>query len=120
MPILGLWTLIVTGPNSGGRVRSSRKRYVGTDHCCRCETNTSVPAYVEVGDRTSEKGTVESRVEALVENLAMAVMQADHLAADAPEYGVLAETLAYALELADLGLSAESDVFGSVGPPKAR
>ncbi len=41
---------------------------------------------------------MESRVEALVENLAMAVMQADNLAADAPEYGVLAETLAYALD----------------------
>ncbi len=40
---------------------------------------------------------MESRIEALVENIAMAVMQADHLAADALEYGVLAETLAYAL-----------------------
>ncbi len=50
----------------------------------------------------------------------MAVRQADNLAADAPEYEVLAETLAYALDLADLGLSAESDVFGSVGPPKAQ
>ncbi len=70
--------------------------------------------------RTSEKGIVESRVEALMENIAMALMQADHLAADAPEYGVLAETLAYALELADLGLSAESDAFGSLEPPKAR
>ncbi len=56
---------------------------------------------------------MESRVEALVENLAMAVMQADNLAADSPEYGVLAETVAYALDLADLGLSAESDVFSS-------
>ena len=53
-----------------------------------------------------------------MENLAMTVMQADHLAADAPEYGKLAETLAYALELADLGLSAESGVFGSLEPPK--
>ena len=67
---------------------------------------------------SSEKGTVESRVEALVQNLAMAVMQADNLAADAPEYEVLAETLAYALDLADLGLSAESDTFGSLEPPK--
>ncbi len=56
---------------------------------------------------------MESRVEALVENIAMAVMQADNLAADSPEYEVLAETLAYALDLADLGLSAESEAFGS-------
>ncbi len=46
----------------------------------------------------SEKGIVEPRVEALVENIAIAVMQADNLAADSPEYGVLAETLAYALD----------------------
>ena len=63
---------------------------------------------------------MEARVEALVENLAMAVMQADNLAADAPEYGVLAKTVAYALDLADLGLSAESKVFDSLEPPKAR
>jgi hypothetical protein len=63
---------------------------------------------------------MESKVEALVENLAMAVMQADSLAADSPEYGVLAETVAYALDLADLGLSAESDVFSSLEPPKAQ
>ncbi len=62
---------------------------------------------------------MESRVEALVENLAMAVMQADNLAADSPEYGVLTETLAYALDLADLGLFIESNVFGSLEPPKA-
>lgn len=68
----------------------------------------------------SGTGIVEARVEALMENLAMAVMQADNLAADAPEYGVLAETVAYALDLADLGLSAESNVFGSLEPPKAQ
>ncbi len=68
----------------------------------------------------SETGTVESRIEALVDNLAVALMQAHNLAADSPEYGVLAETLAYALDLADLGLSAESDVFGSLEPPKTR
>ncbi len=68
----------------------------------------------------SEKGKVESRVEALVYNLAVALMQAENLAADSPEYEVLAETIAYALDLADLGLSAESDAFGSVEPPKAR
>ncbi len=75
---------------------------------------------VEVANRGFGKGTLEPRVEALVENIAMAVMQADNLAADSPEYGVLAETLAYALDLADLGLSAESDVFGSLEPPKAK
>ncbi len=62
---------------------------------------------------------MEPRVEALVENIAMAVMQADNLAADSPEYAMLAETLAYALDLADLGLSAESDTFDSLQPPKA-
>ncbi len=56
---------------------------------------------------------MEPRVEALVENIATVVMQADNLAADSPEYGVLAETLAYALDLADLGLSAESEAYGS-------
>ena len=63
---------------------------------------------------------MESRVEALVENLAVVLMQADNLAADSPEYGMLAETVAYALDLADLGLSAESNVFGSLEPPKAQ
>ncbi len=72
----------------------------------------------EIG--TSEKGIVEARVEALVENLAVALMQAENLATDAPEYGVLAETLAHALDLADLGLLAESNAFGSLEPPKAR
>ncbi len=72
----------------------------------------------EIG--TSEKGIVEARVEALVENLAVALMQANNLAADSPEYGVLAETLAYALDLADLGLLAQSDVFDSLQPPKPR
>jgi uncharacterized protein (DUF736 family) len=62
---------------------------------------------------------LEARIEALTENLAVALMQAENLAADAPEYRVLAETLAHALDLADLGLSAESEVFGSVEPPKA-
>ncbi len=63
---------------------------------------------------------MEARVETLMENLALALMQADHLAADAPEYGVLAETLAYALDLADLGLLAQSDVFDSLQPPRLR
>ncbi len=53
-----------------------------------------------------------ARVEALMENLAVAVMQADNLAADSPEYEALAETLAYALDLAELGLSVESNAFG--------
>jgi hypothetical protein len=56
----------------------------------------------------------------LVENLAVALMQAQNLAADSPEYGVLAETLAHALDLADLGLSAESGASGSVEPPRVR
>jgi heme oxygenase len=66
-----------------------------------------------------EEGIVEARVEALVDNLAMAVMQANGLAADLPEYEKLAEILAYALDLADLGLSAESHVFEASEPPKA-
>ena len=61
---------------------------------------------------------MEARVEALMENLAVAVMQANNLAADAPEYEALAETLAYALDLADLGLSAESGAFDLSEPSK--
>jgi hypothetical protein len=45
-------------------------------------------------------------------NLAVEVMQANNLAAESPEYEVLAETLAYALDLAELGLSVESNAFG--------
>ena len=55
---------------------------------------------------------METKVEALMENLAVAVMQANNLAADSPEYEALAETLAYALDLAELGLSAELRAFG--------
>ena len=54
-----------------------------------------------------------------MENLAVAVMQANNLAADSPEYEALAETLAYALDLADMGLSAESGAFDSSEAPKA-
>jgi len=61
---------------------------------------------------------VEAKVEALMENLAVAVMQANNLAADSPEYGALAETLAYALDLAELGLSAESNAFVLSETPK--
>ena len=61
---------------------------------------------------------MEAKVEALMENLAVAVMRANNLAADAPEYEALAETLAYALDLADLGLSAESNAFDLSGLPK--
>ncbi len=61
---------------------------------------------------------MEAKVEALMENLAVVVMQANNLAADSPEYEVLAETLAYALDLAELGLSAESNVFGLSETPK--
>jgi hypothetical protein len=67
-----------------------------------------------------EEGIVEARVEALVENLAVVVMQANGLAADSPEYVTLAENLAYALDLAELGLSAEERAFDSIEPPKAR
>ncbi len=63
---------------------------------------------------------MKARVEALVENLAVALMQAQNLAADSPEYGVLAETVAQALDLADLGLSAESYAFGSVELPRVQ
>ena len=62
---------------------------------------------------------VEAKVEALMENLAVAVMQANNLAADSPEYEVLAETLAYALDLAELGLSAESDAFDLSETPRS-
>jgi hypothetical protein len=62
---------------------------------------------------------VETRVEALMENLAVAAMQANNLAADSAEYEALAEAVAYALDLAELGLSAESNAFGLSEPPKA-
>jgi hypothetical protein len=62
---------------------------------------------------------LEARISALMENLAVAVMQANSLAADSAEYEALAEAVAYALELADLGLSLESNAFGSLEPPKA-
>ena len=68
---------------------------------------------------TDEEGIVEARVTALMENLAVAVMQANGLAADSPEYEALAETVAYALDLAELGLSAESNAFDASEPPKA-
>ena len=55
-----------------------------------------------------------------MDNLAaVAVIQASNLAADSPEYEALAETLAYALDLAELGLSVESNAFASLQPPKA-
>ena len=47
---------------------------------------------------------METRVEALMEHLAVVVMQANNLAADSPEYDALAESLACALDLAELGL----------------
>ena len=62
---------------------------------------------------------MKAKVEALMENLAVAVMQGNNLAAESPEYEALAETLAYALDLADVGLSAESNAFGLSEPPKA-
>ena len=62
---------------------------------------------------------MEARVAALMENLAVAVMQVNNIAADAPEYEALAETLAYALDLTEMGLSAESNAFDALEPPKA-
>ncbi len=62
---------------------------------------------------------METKLEALMENLAVAVMQANNLAAGSPEYGALAETLAYALDLAELGLSAETGAFGLSEPLRA-
>jgi hypothetical protein len=62
---------------------------------------------------------VEARVEALVDDLAVAVMQATGLAADSQKYEMLAETLSYPLDLADLGISAESHVFEASEPRKA-
>ncbi len=63
---------------------------------------------------------MEARVETLMDNLAVALMQANNLAADSPEYEALAETLAYALDLAELGLSVESNtIFDSLEPPEA-
>jgi hypothetical protein len=61
---------------------------------------------------------VEAKVEALMETLAMATMQANSLAADSPGYGTLAETLAHTLDLAELGLSAESGAFDLSEAPK--
>jgi hypothetical protein len=65
------------------------------------------------------RGIVETRVEALVENLAVAVMQTNNLATDSSEYEMLAGTLAYAFDLADLGLLAESNTCDALEPPKA-
>ena len=53
-----------------------------------------------------------------MENLAVAVMQANNSAAESRDYEALAETLAYALDLAEMGLSAESDAFNSSKTPK--
>ncbi len=63
---------------------------------------------------------MDVRLEALMDNLAVAVMQANSLAADAPQYESLAETVAYALDLAELGLTAEENAFDSIEPRKAR
>ena len=62
---------------------------------------------------------MEARVEALMENLAVAVMQANNLAADSPQYEALADMVAYALDLTEMSLSAESNGFAASEPPKA-
>ena len=54
---------------------------------------------------------MEARVAVLMDNLAVAVMQAENLAADSPKYEALAEILAYALDLTEMGLSSESSEF---------
>ena len=54
---------------------------------------------------------MEAMVAALMENLAVAVIQAENLAADSPEYEALAKILAYALDLTEMGLSSESSGF---------
>ena len=61
---------------------------------------------------------MEAKAEALMENLAVAAMQANSLAADSPEYGALAETLAYTLDLAEMGLSAETGASDLSETPK--
>jgi hypothetical protein len=61
---------------------------------------------------------VEAKVEALMENLAVSVMQANNLAAASPEYGALAEAVAYALDLAELGVSIESGAFDLSNTPR--
>jgi hypothetical protein len=55
----------------------------------------------------------------LMENLAVAVMQANNLAADSPQYEALADIVAYALDLTEMGFSAESNAFAASEPPKA-
>lgn len=60
---------------------------------------------------------MEAKVEALMENLAVSVMQANNLAAASPEYGALADCLAYALDLAELGVSVESGAFDLSNTP---
>ena len=71
-------------------------------------------------DRPLRERIMEVRVAALIDNVALVLMQANALAADSTEYEVLAETVAYALDLAELGLSVESKaLFDSLEPPKA-
>ena len=62
---------------------------------------------------------MEARAEALMESFAVALMQANGPAADSPEYEALAKTVAYALDLAETGLLAESNTFGAWEPPRA-
>ena len=63
-------------------------------------------------DEPIRRWIVETRVGALMGNLAVAVMQANNLTADSLEYEALAEAVVYALDLAELGLSVESNAFG--------
>ncbi len=54
----------------------------------------------------------------MMEDLAVAVMRANDLAAASPEYGALAEAVAYALDLAELGVSVESGAFDLSNTPR--
>ncbi len=57
---------------------------------------------------------MEAKVEGLMENLAVAVMQANNVAAESPDY----EAVVYALDLAEMGLSAESSALDLLETPK--
>jgi branched-subunit amino acid aminotransferase/4-amino-4-deoxychorismate lyase len=70
-------------------------------------------------DKPVRERMVETRVTASMENLAVTMMQANNLAADSPQYEALARTASYALDLAEVGLSSETNTFNSLEPTKA-
>jgi hypothetical protein len=77
----------------------------------------------KIGPQNVEKWATMTRIKTRPPRLSLAGRKvrvlSNNLAADSPEYETLAETLAYALDLADLGLSAESSMFDASEPPKA-